>query len=564
MGSYRSYDSRKSNKIMANTARSDTPFRKEPAPNLPSSVFDHSYDHKLTFQMGQLIPFACLETHPGDRWSLSMEFFARYAPTYFPLIQRINFEAWYFFIPNSLTWETGWRRFIAEQDKVLHPTKLHPYFTLKESDNTIGAPLIHTLAEYLGFPSPLTSDTVHVDFEIKINAFPIAAYHRIFHDYFLNTRVLDYIEIELGDGGNDGQAWYSNSIRRRMWNYDNFTAATLLPQSGADVLIPMSNFQSVLIDGDIPPLDIEGTVKGPYQWLKLTTDATTTGDLTQSVGHNYGGSGTFIGANQMYLDIQTNAATIRQLRLHESVQGYLEKFNRTGDKYSDVMIGFFGTDPTQGQIDYAVYIGSVTGVVQVSDVMAHTEISDTSPLGAYAGKLESMQGSPVFNYSCLEHGFIIGILNVQPTTSYTTGAERFWFRNDKWDYAWPDFAGIGDQQIFNQELAIDYNVSYDGTGEDKGTNLDTWGYIPRYTEFRYKNSRISGEFRNEWTSWHMARAFDGGNLVALGINFLQCTPNTSDNFQGTYIAPATHEIFAHVWNKCVVRRNLPQYGVPTS
>ncbi len=191
---------------------------------------------------------------------------------------------------------------------------------------------------------------------------------------------------------------------------------------------------------------------------------------------------------------------------------------------------------------------------------AETEITaGVQPVGAYAGKALLIHGTNGISYRTEEHGHIIGIVNVQPESAYMQYIEPMWERNDSYDYPLADFAGIGDQEVKSRNFVcrFDQNV-------DSADNIATWGYVPRFTEWRYKNSQISGQFRHdEYLDWHFTRTFDQTAIPALSDYYFNKASNLRilDVFQVS--APAPHVCFMHVWNKIFVQRQLPKYGIPT-
>ena len=55
--------------------------------------------------------------------------------------------------------------------------------------------------------------------------------------------------------------------------------------------------------------------------------------------------------------------------------------------------------------------------------------------------------------------------------------------NDPTEYYFPDFDNLGEQAVLNKELALNVlNVD--------NHNDDVFGYIPRYAEYKYQNSRV--------------------------------------------------------------------------
>lgn len=127
-----------------------------------------------------------------------------------------------------------------------------------------------------------------------------------------------------------------------------------------------------------------------------------------------------------------------------------------------------------------------------------------------------------------------------------------WSRFDKLDFAWPTFANLGEQAITTKEL-----YAWQALGQD----LDaTWGYTPRYAEYKFANSRVAGEFRDTLSFWHLGRIFTGNTAPPLNEDFISAYPITRI-FAVT--DPEEDHIYAHVINQCSVSRKLPYFGIPT-
>ena len=141
-------------------------------------------------------------------------------------------------------------------------------------------------------------------------------------------------------------------------------------------------------------------------------------------------------------------------------------------------------------------------------------------------------------------------MNVQPVTAYQQGLHRSFSRFDRLDYGWPTFANIGEQEIKNKELIADLPISTDPDG--------TFGYIPRYSEYKFMNSRVAGEMRDTLAFWHLGRIFTGTPL--LNEDFISCVP--SDRIFAV-TDPGSDHVYAHIFNNVTAVRKLPRYGIPT-
>lgn len=167
-----------------------------------------------------------------------------------------------------------------------------------------------------------------------------------------------------------------------------------------------------------------------------------------------------------------------------------------------------------------------------------------------AGHGISASSGKNISYFCEEHGYIIGIMSIMPKTAYQQGVPKHFLRTSHLDYAWPTFAHIGEQEVLNKELY------FEATDAD-GLNDKVFGYVPRYSEYRYQPSRVAGDFRTTLNFWHLGRVF--GTRPALNEAFVQCIPR-NDIFA---VTTDTQNIWGHVFHKIRANRRLPKYGTPT-
>jgi len=149
-------------------------------------------------------------------------------------------------------------------------------------------------------------------------------------------------------------------------------------------------------------------------------------------------------------------------------------------------------------------------------------------------------------YYCEEHGYIIGIMSVMPKTAYQQGIPKTFLKNDTLDYYWPSFANIGEQPVTNNEI-----YAYTSNAND------TFGYVPRYAEYKYMPSRVAGDFRTTLDYWHLGRKFD--TQPTLGTDFVECNP-TKRIF--AVDDPSGDSLYCHVLNKIKAIRPMPKYGTP--
>lgn len=513
-------------------------FTTERVKKVRSNYFDLSHDVKLTTKFGRLTPILVQEVLPNDRFDIRTETVIRLAPMLAPVMHRINAYVHYFFVPNRILW-SEWEDFITGgRDGQSNP----PLPRL--SSLSVEVP-VSSLGDYLGLPA---GDGVNELYSEDYHLLPVAAYYKIYHDYYKDQNVDSSEFIPLVSGADSSNNAYISLIteppKQRAWRHDYFTSALPFAQRGDQVEIPfeINGYANVIYD------------TGVNVGSDSTVDLDNGGPVTANVENvNTGQSG---GLNRLRADFSDadvgSSGNITELRRAIKLQEFFEKLARTGSRYFEVLRAFFGQRNLDARLDRAEYIGGQKQPIQVSEVLQTSEGTETSPQGQMSGHGISASMGKKNYYKCSEHGYIIGLLSVMPETAYSQGIPRHYSRLDRFDYYWPQFAHIGEQAIMNKEL---YN------SDDAEERNGTFGYIPRYSEYRYTPSRYSGQYRDTLDYWHLGRKFDS-------------TPNLNEDFIYLNDSSLTR-IFAvddgydtpdylwlHAYNSVKARRPIAKFGSP--
>ena len=158
------------------------------------------------------------------------------------------------------------------------------------------------------------------------------------------------------------------------------------------------------------------------------------------------------------------------------------------------------------------YLGGSTQTISVHPVPQQSE-SGTTAQGNLAGFGTSF-GQNGFTKSFTEHGYVLGLWSARADLTYMQGLDRMWSRSTRYDYFMPEMEGLGEQAVLSKEIYADGGVQDD----------DVFGYIPRYDEYRFKRSNITGLFRSDATGsldpWHLSEEF--GTRPTLNSTFIEC------------------------------------------
>lgn len=503
-----------------------------------TNSFDLSHDVKLSLNMGDLVPIMVSECIPGDRFKISCESLLRFAPMVAPIMHRCDVTMHYFFVPNRIIWE-GWEKFITNTKR--DETGQLPAFPFTKAGVPDGGD--HEFArytklhDYFGIPKPPDVEgTVE-----NVSALPFAAYNKIWNEYYRDQNLQEKKFDQLVDGDNSEQLKFTD-VYKRAWEHDYFTSALPFAQKGAAVEIPISGTIEFEPDAGANPKFLNaGTgnqMAGGDQTIKSGFLGVSYGDpSTNPAGYDPDGT----------LVVNNADTTINDLRRAFRLQEWLEKAARGGSRYIENILMHFGVRSSDKRLQRPEYITGVKSPVVISEVLNTTGTVD-APQGNMSGHGVSVVSGNYGNYYCEEHGYIIGIMSVMPKTAYMQGIPKHFLKTtDPFQYYWPSFANIGEQEILNKEL-------YAWTG-DSGNN--TFGYTPRYAEYKYEQNRVAGDFRDTLDFWHMARKF--ASAPALNSAFISADP-THRIF--AVEDPEEQKIWAHVYNKVTAIRPMPKFGTP--
>jgi len=507
-----------------------------------SNVFDLTHDVKLSCNMAELVPICAIEAVPGDKFNISCESLLRFAPLIAPVMHRMDVTMHYFFVPNRIVWP-HWEAYITNggsNSAAQDPLPAFPTLTL-DFDGTGYTRLM----DYMGLPNPTLNAAA--DTNIPVSAIPFAAYQKIYNEYYRDQNLInqDDTNWQLIDGSNDANRANLTVLRSRCWEHDYFTASLPFAQKGAPVDIPLGDVR--LKDDVFTPgrfvaaathnsdvfTGITGTT-GPDQ-LNLVSGATKAGV--------YDPQGT----------LETGATTINDLRRAFRLQEWLEKNARGGTRYIENILNHFGVKSSDKRLQRPEYITGTKSPVIISEIVNTTGPTQSAgdpenlPQGNMSGHGISVTSGQYGRYFCEEHGYIIGIMSIMPKTAYQQGIPKHFLKvTDPTELYWPSFANIGEQPV-------DQNEIYAGTGDPGDT---TFGYVPRYAEYKYMPSRVAGDFKTTLAFWHLGRIF--ASEPHLNDDFVTADPRR-DIFA---VEEGVDTLYVHVLNKIKAVRRMPKFGTP--
>ena len=228
---------------------SQSRFSRAPQIDIKRSIFDRSFTHKTTGNVGDLIPFFVDEMLPGDTFSCDTAFVARMTTPLKPVMDNSFIDIYYFSVPMRLLWE-HWKEFNGENNTDFWTEDTE--YTIPQVTAPSGGWQKGTIADYMGIPINVPN--------LSVSALPFRAYALIWNEWFRDQNVQSPVFVSKDDAVTTGSNDDSNSdpnvaeaggkcLKVNKF-HDYFTSALPEPQKGDPV--------SIGLTGDLPVVPTGG------------------------------------------------------------------------------------------------------------------------------------------------------------------------------------------------------------------------------------------------------------------------------------------------------------------
>lgn len=521
-------------------------FAVMPSVSISRSKFDRVSGHKLSFNLGQIIPLYIDEVLPGDTRKLEVSSLIRMSTPIAPIMDDIEMDVFAFFVPNRLAFDK-WKEVMGENNTGAGIPGSSSYVPMVTITN--GVIPVGSVGDHMGLPNSAAGTSYDV------SVLPLRGMKLIYNRWFRNQNVTAPVTVDIGSSTTYDDYTINPLIAAKKADY--FTRSLPYAQKGNPVTIPLGTAAPVFtgvprssdtgtyalhfskLDGTAVPAKILGLSNTGYTYTDGTTDIS--------------GGGAAVIPNNLYADLgQATAATINQLRLAFQTQKLLEKDSLYGTRYWEILVAHFGVVSPDASLQDPEYLGGQKFMINVDQVLQTTGYDDSasSELAQVgANSVTGWKGS-LFTKSFTEHGFlhVYGVAR-QKHRTYGQGLNRMWSKTGRFDFYWPVFANLGAQDVKKKELYVD------------GGNTN-FGYQEAWAEYRYKPNLVTGILNPSRSGsldyWTLAEAFAAA--PSLGDTFIK--EDRANLSRALTTGSSGPDFIGDFYFKDVAVRPMPTYSIP--
>lgn len=599
--------------------------------------FDLSHRNLFTAKVGELLPCFVQEVNPGDTLKLESSYYTRTAPLETAAFTRLRENVQYFFVPYQCLWKyfEGQVRNMTKNAAGgdISMIAKSPFQNAKQ---TTDMPYISyaVLHEYLNnlmyvnddnpapasYPNRYNNGTLRhcetakllqllgygnfsqqfnplskIKYSLKnclnppaLSVFRILAYQKVCNDFYTyqqwqpynaSLSNIDYVtpdsnnmNIGLSFSGvlSESDLNKMNMLDMRFSNLplDYFNGVLPVAQFGNESVVSLKATASGttgndnsrwFVEGQPAPSSSSSVVTSPINGVTLYSSTDRKGLMhTHTVN--------------MSVSAPLSVMAIRQA---VALQKYKEIQLANDPDFESQVEAHFGIKPSH-DMHKSRFIGGSSSMIDINPVVnqnlganyesSNQPITKAAPTG---------QGASSFKFTADTYGVVIGIYRCTPVLDYEhVGIDRTLLKTDASDFVIPELDSIGMQQSFCCEVFAPtstingYPQNYDLT--------KSFGYAPRYSEYKVSYDRFNGAFGDSLKSWVTGMSSlvlsNGPSVPTVPTSYINvpslfvCRPDIVKNIFliQDYLTSNDDNLYVGMVNMCYATRNLSRYGLPYS
>lgn len=268
----------------------------------------------------------------------------------------------------------------------------------------------------------------------------------------------------------------------------------------------------------------------------------------------------------------SGSLSVLALRQATALQKYKEIQLANDPDFETQVEAHFGIKP-QHDMHKSRFIGGSSSMIDINPVV-NQALTATS-VDAITKAAPTGQGGSSFKFTADTYGVVLGIYRCTPVLDYEhVGIDRTLLKTDASDFVIPELDSIGMQQSFCCEVFAPSSSTTSQSPFPFDMSL-SFGYAPRYSEYKTSYDRYNGAFGSSLKSW--VTGFPSGTLVRGQVSstprpyidapsLFVCRPDIVKNIfpLSSYLTSNDDNLYVGMVNMCYATRNLSRYGLPYS
>lgn len=271
--------------------------------------------------------------------------------------------------------------------------------------------------------------------------------------------------------------------------------------------------------------------------------------------------------------------SIAALRQATALQKYKEIQLANDSDFVSQIEAHFGVTPKHSDT-VSYFLGGASSMIDINPQI-NSNLADWSQSNAIKAAPLG-QGHAKIKFTADTYGIVLGIYRCVPVLDYAhVGVDRTLLKTDASDFVIPELDSIGMQQTVVGEICMpSFHDGYSSILQVKPST--SYGYAPRYSEYKTSFDRYNGEFCYSLSNWvtglNLSRlrsiifvegtsGSGSGNLPnRLAPELFNCRP---DLVKSIFLNEKTNltqddNLFIGLVNMAYVIRRLSRYGLPYS
>lgn len=269
---------------------------------------------------------------------------------------------------------------------------------------------------------------------------------------------------------------------------------------------------------------------------------------------------------------------IAALRQATALQKYKEIQLANDSDFVSQIEAHFGVTPKHSDT-VSYFLGGASSMIDINPQI-NSNLADWSQSNAIKAAPIG-QGHGKIKFTADTYGIVLGIYRCVPVLDYAhVGVDRTLLKTDASDFVIPELDSIGMQQSVVGEIMMPSyfdnlhgsDIIFSGGTIHKPT--DSFGYAPRYAEYKTSFDRFNGEFCFSLSNWvtgldldRLSQLLSSKNLpTTLAPELFNCRPDLVKSIflnQKTLLT-SDDNLFVGLVNMAYVIRRLSRYGLPYS